>query len=348
MPKKGLNFWTKFLVNPYGSKEAMKKGSFENLSFMFLLLMVVGCSRGSAPNMSTVKIEQTALEIAQTEIVQTTTPVTITPSATVELVPSLTPTPEVCTAQKGRVEFREFVTDILSYPFGLRVYVPPCYDFNTQERFPTLYMLHGQSFTDDQWDRLGADETADALISGGEAPPFIIVMPRENNYLEDDKVSLYGEAIVKALVPWIDEEYRTIPERECRSIGGISRGSAWSIRVGMTSWELFGAIGLHSFAPFPGDFYNFPYWYQEIAEQDLPRIYMDFGSTDGLLTVANLFEQRLTKYNVPHEWVINLGAHNEAYWSSHVEDYLLWYTFPWREICAPSNSTLASGEAPIP
>lgn len=310
----------------------------KNWRFLFIVIFVslYGCN-GDAQQTS-VPIRNTDHPIVgtvETTSVQAEVYASITPSATMETFPTSTPTAEICLEQKGRVELRQFETNILSSPFGLRVYVPPCYDFNTAERYPILYLLHGQSFNDDQWDRLEVDETADDLILTGQAPPFIIVMPRENNYLEDDKVAKYGEAIVDALVPWIDQEYRTLTGRQCRSIGGISRGSAWAMRVGMTNWQLFGAIGLHSFAPFPGDFYTFPYWYQAIAEQDLPRIYMDFGSADGLLPVANLFEQRLTKYNVPHEWVINLGNHNEEYWSSHVEDYLRWYTFPWRTDCSP-------------
>ena len=40
-----------------------------------------------------------------------------------------------------------------------------------------LYLLHGQTFEDDQWVNLGAATVADNLIHRGDAPPFIMVFP---------------------------------------------------------------------------------------------------------------------------------------------------------------------------
>ncbi|MCJ7624191.1 MAG: esterase family protein [Anaerolineaceae bacterium] len=275
-----------------------------------------------------------------TSISETETP---TSTAVVTIIPSHTPilqsteTVVACNQYYGTLEYREFYTELLSFPFGIRVYLPPCYDALPAKHYPVLILLHTKSYNDDQWDRLGADEIADKLISTGEAPPFIIVMPRESNDVEDDKVSTYGSALIEALIPWIDEEYRTCTIRECRAIGGISRGGAWAMRMGLMNWELFGSIGAHSLAPFPGDFYESPYWFKKIPEGEWPRIYLDMGTIDDLMYIAGLFEDRLTNYGVPHEWIINTGTHNEDYWGAHVEDYLRWYTFPWKELFKGSD-----------
>jgi S-formylglutathione hydrolase FrmB len=60
-----------------------------------------------------------------------------------------------CLAQQGRVERHE-VAFVAGGPLlGFRVYLPPCFDPNENARYPVLYMIHGQSFNDDQWVRLG-------------------------------------------------------------------------------------------------------------------------------------------------------------------------------------------------
>jgi len=33
--------------------------------------------------------------------------------------------------------------------------------------------------------------------------------------------------------------------------------------------------------------------------------------------------------NIPHEWHLFTGYHEEAYWQSHLEQYLRWYTQDW-------------------
>ncbi len=137
----------------------------------------------------------------------------------------------------------------MTHPLTFRVYLPPCYDVNEDERYPVLYLLHGQSFNDDQWDRLGADEALDELIADGEARPFIIVMPKESNYMIDQWTSKYGPALAEELVPWIDAHYRTQAERSKRAIGGLSRGAAWAMRTGLIYWDVFGAMAAIPWRP---------------------------------------------------------------------------------------------------
>lgn len=257
---------------------------------------------------------------------------TTQPSATVAPTESLpTATPAGCLETQGHFEYQEIQTTLMTYPLSFRVYLPVCYDPNGDYEYPVLYFLHGQSFNDDQWDRLGADETLDRLILAGEVAPFIIVMPKESDYMSNQWDSKYGPAIAEELTVWIDEQYHTCAERDCRAIGGLSRGAAWAMRTGLIYWETFGTIGTHSLAPFRGDFNEAPFWFAEIPEDQLPRIWIDIGVLDVNLDAANTFEVRLTKYRMPHEWHIFLGTHNEDYWQAHVEEYLRWYAEAWED-----------------
>ncbi len=263
---------------------------------------------------------------------------TTQPSATsipTQAVPTPTATPAGCLETQGHFEYQEIQTTLMTHPLSFRVYLPVCYDPGGDYEYPVLYFLHGQSFNDDQWDRLGADETLDRLILAGGVAPFIIVMPKESDYMSNQWDSKYGPAIAEELTVWIDEHYHTCAERDCRAIGGLSRGAAWAMRTGLIYWETFGTIGTHSLAPFRGDFNEAPSWFNKIPEDQLPRIWIDIGVLDVNLDAANTFEVRLTKYRIPHKWHIYLGTHNEDYWQAHVEEYLRWYAEAWEDRITP-------------
>ena len=237
-----------------------------------------------------------------------------------------------CSAKSGMVIRHTVKLEGLDDPLYVRVYQPPCYDKDAADPgYPVLILLHGQSFNEDQWERLGVVEMADRMILGGYAPPFMIVMPRESRDLVDPKEAVYGEELVDVILPWVDEHYATCTQRECRAIGGISRGAAWAVREGLMEWESFGAIGAHSLPPFRGDIYSLPYWLAAFPSTERPRLYLDIGIEDRYFEAGVLFEAALTDYRVPHEWHLNRGGHNEAYWGAHAEDYLRWYAAGWSE-----------------
>jgi enterochelin esterase-like enzyme len=191
-------------------------------------------------------------------------------------------------------------------------------------------MLHGQTFNDAQWDRIGADEAANALIAAGEVAPFIIVMPYDHNSLRPS-VGFLDEVFIEELLPWIDANYRTIPEREYRAIGGLSRGASWALHFGAVNYELFGAMGGHSPPIFPEDAGRMGIWLKDIPEAQRPRIWLDIGESDleNILDSAVWFHELLDQLDISHEWQLIPGNHTEDYWSSHVEEYLRWYAAPW-------------------
>ncbi len=44
------------------------------------------------------------------------------------------------------------------------------------------------------------------------------------------------------LVPYIDENYRTIQSADQRAIGGVSRGGVWAIEISFSNPDLFGGM----------------------------------------------------------------------------------------------------------
>jgi len=208
------------------------------------------------------------------------------------------------------------------------VYLPPCYQNHPQQRYPVLYLFHGLTYTDDQWIRLGAPQTADRLIAAGDIPPFLIVMPSDPSSLEPAQYG-FAEAVIQDLIPAIDTRYRTLADRLHRAVGGLSRGAGWAIHLGLTHPDLFGAIGAHSVVVFGSDGMLVAGWLAAMPPGSLPRIYLDIGDDDAGLSSALLLEGMLTADDIPHEWHLDRGSHDETYWSAHIEAYLRWYTRDW-------------------
>jgi enterochelin esterase-like enzyme len=256
----------------------------------------------------------------------TSTP--LPPSAT-PANPILTPTPD-CQSKPGQIVKGIIDTALLDKPMTYTVYLPPCYDVGTDRRYPVLYLLHGQNFTEDQWQRIGAPAAADKLIAAGEMPPFIIVFPYDHSYKQPREYR-FEEVFLELLVPQIDRAFRTQPDPGHRAVGGLSRGGAWALRLGLYHPGIFGAIGAHSPAIFHTDTNSLPLVVRDLPADRLLRIFIDIGDSDSEFEVVTRFKDFLNEHNIPHEWHEYIGFHDEKYWSAHVEEYLRWYAQGWNK-----------------
>lgn len=260
-------------------------------------------------------------------------PTPLPPTATRTPVPTFalstdtpTMTPLACLNQPGIVE--QGTLESTKPPQSYFIYIPPCYAENTDKHYPTLYLLHGQTYTADQWIRLGAVDVMDNLILTGESIPFIIVFP-DDRYWNQPSGAGFGGRLTNDLVPYIDQTYRTIPDPRYRAIGGLSRGAGWALQLGLSRPNLFSIIGLHSLAVFQRDASKIDDWIIAILPASRPSIFMDIGEDDQELASAQEIETQFTQFDIPHEWHLYSGDHTEEYWSAHVEEYMLWYAGQW-------------------
>jgi enterochelin esterase-like enzyme len=282
-----------------------------------------GASIPTAMPGATVTVSATAI-FSPTIISATSTPdptaipVISTPSATT-----------TCGEKTGSLERGVIETRLLDKPMSFIVYLPPCYTADTGKHYPVLYLLHGQGFTEEQWIRIGAVSTANQLISTGESPSFIMVFPFDYSYKQPTEYG-FEEVFIQLLVPQIDASYRTLKNAASRAIGGLSRGGAWALHIGALHPDMFGAIGGHSASIFYSDENLLPRSLLAIPATQMPRIWLDAGDRDSELELILPFEAFLTENGILHEWHKYVGAHDENYWSMHVNQYLRWYAQDWR------------------
>jgi enterochelin esterase-like enzyme len=225
-------------------------------------------------------------------------------------------------AQPGRVDSGALQT--VRPPQQFLIYLPPCYDRYQSQRYPVVYLLHGQVNTDNQWVQIGAPVAADNLIHSGQAAPFIIVFP-DDRYWNLPPGSGFGNRLVQDIVPFIDQNYRTRADRQDRALGGLSRGGGWAVHLLLTRYDLFGSVGLHSPVVFDEDAAVLDRLVRAIPSASWPRLWLDAGDRDGGLGAIQAFESMLTAYQVPHGWIMYKGDHSDTYWQAHVTEYLQWY-----------------------
>ncbi len=231
--------------------------------------------------------------------------------------------------ENGTLERYEISSALLNGPLAVSVYLPPCYDPQKEGGYPSLYLLHGQTFDDRMWADLGAIDLADEHIRAGDWPPFLMVFPFEEFFYRKAAGNQYPIAIEEEVIPWVEENFNACSGRGCRALGGISRGASWTLRIGLNQSRQFGALGAHSLPDFLGGPDAVAEWVAAIPRDQLPRIYLDSGNLDASIKIAHRTENALNEKGIPHIWHMNEGRHDEDYWRTHMPEYMAWYAGLW-------------------
>ncbi|MGH9916276.1 MAG: alpha/beta hydrolase, partial [Pyrinomonadaceae bacterium] len=118
----------------------------------------------------------------------------------------------------------------------VRILLPRNYE-SSKVRYPVLYLLHGLTGNEDNW------VSKTKLAEYASNYRLIIVMPGVGNswYANSftDKQARYEDVIVKDLIQYIDQNYRTDARREARAIAGLSMGGLGAVKFGLAYPELF-------------------------------------------------------------------------------------------------------------
>jgi len=239
-----------------------------------------------------------------------------------------------------------FRSAVLNRTMPFAVYLPPGYDADQAARFPTLYMLHGGSGSNQEWVDYGLLKAADRLMGDRTIPQFIIALPQgDQEYWVDhitsqiDNGEKWGTYLAKEVVPEIDKRYRTYASADARAIGGLSMGGHAAMQLAMNFPGIWTVIGAHSPSLRPES--DAPTYLGRGAEfaardplslinarPDLARTYtwwIDSGDVDPWVHQATAIRDQLTALGIANDWHSYSGDHSAAYWSAHVADYLTYY-----------------------
>lgn len=251
---------------------------------------------------------------------------------------------------------------------NIRVWVPSTYETSGDKRYPVIYMHDAQNLFEsetssygDIWDVHTAIEGLmkahgfdGAIVVGIDHGGSIVRLdeysPWESDRYNELKVALdldrnvggegaaYGEFLVSTLKPYIDERYRTLPDRENTAVAGSSMGGFISLYLGATYPEIYSKVGAFSTAG----------WFNSVELMSclksfdpkwLTRWYLDVGTNETsnpekedfnviYIETTKSIADMLRKVGVPENQikvVIEEGAiHNEVDWAKRLPAALMW------------------------
>jgi hypothetical protein len=139
----------------------------------------------------------------------------------------------------------------------LWVYTPPGYDDEQDRRYPTVYVIQGLTGQLDMWNnreafRRNYPEMVDGLFAYEGAPPAIVVFVDcwtslgGSQFLNSPGTGRYQDFLCDEVVQFVDDRFRTLPDRDCRGIQGKSSGGYGALVTPMMRPDVFGALASHA------------------------------------------------------------------------------------------------------
>ena len=235
----------------------------------------------------------------------------------------------------GTVKYHRQMTGEGIKPRDVIVWLPPSYTKATEQRYPVLYMHDGQNVFDPATSFLGVDwqvdETADRLIREGKMQEIIVVgiyntTDRGEDYSDTPKGRAYLKFIVERLKPFIDNAYRTMPEREHTAVMGSSMGGLISFLLVWNYPQVFSQAACLSPAFAYGHINAVSMVENHSATNKSIRIYMDNGGVGldsqlqpGCEAMLRALQADGFKLGENLEWYRDPEAeHNEPAWARRV------------------------------
>jgi S-formylglutathione hydrolase FrmB len=234
------------------------------------------------------------------------------------------------------------------------VMLPVDYDTSVV-RYPTLYLLHGYDADITDWAR-GTNLSAYATQHH-----LIIVTPDASRgwYVNNvgNPKARFDDYIIKDVIGYVDEHFRTIPEPFARAIAGVSMGGFGAMFLGLEHHDQFAAIGSFSgalsfahvaSAPIPAnataqDRQNRQDYValvgepgskdqkardpfellQTIPVEDVPMLFIVCGGEDSNVEDTHAFLLSLAKRHIPYEYrEISPRAHDWRIWNEEIPVFL--------------------------
>jgi len=218
--------------------------------------------------------------------------------------------------------------------------------YNTNKRFPVLYLLHGAYGNYTNWIKKVPE-----IKKYADMYQMIIVCPDGTPfswYFDSPiiKNMRYETYIAKELVTAIDNKYHTLISRKSRAITGLSMGGHGAYYIAFKHKNVFGAAGSMSggmnlvkfsknwkIAKQLGSYQQYPdNWKKNtvinmihlIKNNDL-KLILDCGVNDFFYEVNKEVHQKLLKNKISHHYSEYPGDHSWRYWKNSIKYHMLFF-----------------------
>jgi len=226
----------------------------------------------------------------------------------------------------GELRMRRYYSAVTGSWRRFFLYTPPGYDHNPQLRYPVLYILHGGGEDERGWATQGlTDVIMDNLIATGQARPMLVAMLDGNAVAPGfgaDFLEKFQAELLQVVIPFVERNYRVLPDPQARALAGLSMGGLQTLHVGLGNPDSFAYLGVFSSG------YILPRQ-AELAEQAYARIAAHPGELNSRLKTffftmggpddiayqnCQAMLKRLDELGVRYEYVETPGGHTWPVW----------------------------------
>lgn len=218
--------------------------------------------------------------------------------------------------------------------------------YSKKKHYPVVYLLHGYSDNYAKW-----VNTVPSIKALATKHQLILVCPDggySSWYFDSpiDSAFQYETHITRELIPYIDTQYATIPNRSARAITGLSMGGHGALYLAIRNKELFASAGsmsggvdllsstkVYDIAKRIGRFDTNPEEWKNrsvinmvssLKNKELNLI-IDCGVGDFFYEINSTLHRRLLELKIDHDYTERPGSHNWNYWTNAINYQLLFF-----------------------
>jgi len=239
----------------------------------------------------------------------------------------------------GEIRVAWYHSSTLDAMRSLRVYTPPGYDDSTA-RYPVFYLLHGGGDDDAGWSTIGrAGFIMDNLLAEQKVRPMIVVMPNGSMPRPASAARFvpgsgpppermqaqnrFTEELLQNVMPYAEQHYRVLADRENRAIAGLSMGGGQTLTLAFSKPELFRYVAAMSAAANGITEARYPAIFKDpsVVNKQFKVLWIGIGKDDRLTGPSNTtLHEALTKAGITHTYALGEGRHEWTVWRNHLHD----------------------------
>ena len=220
----------------------------------------------------------------------------------------------------GKMQYCQYRSSVLNAWRPLVVYTPAGYE-TSGKSYPVFYLISGTTDTEETWFKVGKLNTIlDNLIADGKAEPMVVVMPYGNMGSTPQPASMaatkmyevFAKEMTECIMPYVEQSFRTVNDRDHRAIAGFSRGGGQSLFTALSHPECFAWLASYSAYLTPEMMDTcFPQYGENpsLINDQFKLVWYGVGSDDFLYKQVVENREYLDKKGIKHEDMNTDGGH---------------------------------------